>query len=106
MTTTFDVDMGPEVVSEAVILHSGRGLSPFPLRDAGRLALRFGPGEAADLAVIVDRLSREFYEVEPEAYESLEEAADPAVEAFAVRHPELSAEAISAIRWCYTYDWK
>ncbi len=87
-----------DALSAAIILYSGRGLSPFPDRDLDRLP--------AELAGEVDRLASEFYEVTPDANETLIEATDRAAAVFAARHPELSAEAVSALRWGYAYDWK
>jgi hypothetical protein len=71
-----------------------------------RLLEHFEPLVAADLAPLIDRLDEEFYEVGPESAENLNTAADLAAEVFAKRHPDLSAEAVDALRWCYTYDWK
>lgn len=98
--------MTPDALNRAIILYTGRDISPFPVRDLDRLGGAFTAHDAADLAVEVDRLSHEFYEVKPDANETLIEAADRAAAVFAKRHPELSADAVSALRWCFAYDWK
>ena len=94
------------LVSEAVVLYTGRGRSPFPARSVERLQEHFGPLVASDLAAAVTRLDEEFYEIEPANGESLEDSADRAAAVFAERHPELTSAARGALRWCYTYDWK
>lgn len=98
--------MDPVMTSRAIVVYTGRGLSPFPVRSPERLAEYFGPLVAADLAPVVDRLDEEFYEVSPASSETLEAAADRAVAVFVQRHPELTRDAVDALRWCYTYDWK
>lgn len=94
------------LVSEAILIYTGTGRSPFPTRSVERLPEHFDPVVAADLAAEVVRLDEEFYEVEPETGESLEASADRAAASFAERHPELTTAAVDALRWCYTYDWK
>lgn len=99
--------MNPEELSRAIVLYTGRGGgSPFPTRSLERLAQYFDVLEAADLANEIAHLEEEFYEVQPTDLESLNESADRAAAVFASRHPELTEEAVDALRWCYTYDWK
>lgn len=93
-------------ISEALVIYTGRGASPFPIRSLERLAERFGPAAASDLAAEVTRLDEEFYATEPASDESLDAAADRAAAVFAARHPDLTRDAVDALRWCYTYDWK
>jgi predicted Ser/Thr protein kinase len=98
--------MSNAVLSHAVVIYTGRGISPFPVRSIERLAEHFVSLQAAELAPVVAGLDEEFYEVEPASGESLNAAADRAAAVFTSHHPELTAEAIDALRWCYTYDWK
>jgi hypothetical protein len=95
-----------EVVSRAIVVYTGRGLNPFPVRSPERLSAYFGESLALDLVPVVERLDKEFYEIVPASSEPLDEVADRAAGAFGERHPELSREAVDAFRWCYTYDWK
>lgn len=71
-----------------------------------RLLGYFDPLVVADLAPVIDRLDEEFYEMDPHPGETLNTAADHAVAAFVERHSDLTSEAVDALRWCYTYDWK
>jgi hypothetical protein len=71
-----------------------------------RLLEHFDSLVAADLAPVIDHLDEEFYEVGPDSADSLKASADLAAEVFAQHHSDLTAEAIDALRWCYTYDWK
>ncbi|WP_375493437.1 hypothetical protein [uncultured Jatrophihabitans sp.] len=98
--------MDADLVSQALVVFTGKGLSPFPVRNVDRFAGHFGALTAADLAAEVQRLHDEFYKVEPRADESLVVAADRATAVFVARHPELTSDAVDALRWCYTYDWK
>ena len=98
--------MDVDLVNDAIILYCGRGRSPFPDWDPKRLSDRFGALDAADLVVCIDKLSDEFYLLDPEPSESVGEGADRAARVFAENHPEVSPEAVDALRWTYTYAWK
>ena len=72
-----------------------------------RIVERFGAETALDLIPTVKRLADEFYESDAvHRIGDLSEAADDAARRLRRLHPELSDEAISALRWCYSYDWK
>lgn len=80
---------------------------------AGEAAATTGFSEApaatvatAVRATAIVELFQEFYKVEPESHETLNQAADRAVATFTARHPDLSVEAVGALRWYYTFDWK
>jgi hypothetical protein len=98
--------MDADRLSEALIIYTGRRTSPFPVRSVERLSEHLGSLAAADLATEVTRLDEEFYATEPTNDESLDVAADRAAAIFATRHPDLTSDAVDALRWCYTYDWK
>lgn len=93
-------------LSEALVIYTGRGRSAFPIRSLERISEHFGSVEAADLTAEVARLDEEFYRTEPSKDESLDAAADRAAATFAAHHPDLTSDAVDALRWCYTYDWK
>ncbi|PZS31617.1 MAG: hypothetical protein DLM58_11355 [Pseudonocardiales bacterium] len=75
-------------------------------RSVERLSEHFDTLKASDLAVEAARLDEEFYEIEPANGESLNEAADHAAAILATHHPGLTKDAVDALRWCYTYDWR
>jgi len=99
--------MEQELVSEAVVIWSGRGRKPWPTRDLSRLADHFGPELAADLAPIVTRLELDFCAADPsEIGKLIDDGKDVAATKFRALHPEISDDAVEALWWCYTYDWK
>jgi hypothetical protein len=64
-----------------------------------------GP-EGIELARRIEELETEFYKVRPRPNEGLVEASDRAAQTFAGNHPELSENAVDALRWCFAFDWK
>jgi hypothetical protein len=93
-------------LSDAIVIYTGREISPFPARSAERLSEHFDDLTASDLVPEVTRLDEEFYQTEPAEREPLNAAADRAAAAFVARHPDLTMDAVDALRWCYTYDWR
>jgi hypothetical protein len=71
---------------------------------------RFGEELALGLLPIVTQLANEFYESDAsQTAPDLVAMGDLASARFRALHPELSIEAIEAIEalaWCYTYDFK
>jgi hypothetical protein len=91
--------------SEALILYLGKGLTPYPQRDPRRLVEHYVPIEAADLAAYCEKVLEELYDFEPSwTSEGLCEATERAVRAVASAHPELSEQALAALRWSYSWD--
>ncbi|MGD9796398.1 MAG: hypothetical protein AB7V43_23275 [Acidimicrobiia bacterium] len=78
-----------------------------PDRDPARLVKAFGETAAFDLLPIISALEEEFYA--STAYNTVagfREMAEQAANEFRGRHPELSDEAVAALAWCYSFDWK
>lgn len=93
-------------VSEAIVVWTGFGSTPMPARDEDRLVGRFGH-EAVDLLPTVLRLEDDFYSSDARHVATdLLEMADLAARDFRTRHPEISDEAVRALAWCYTFDYK
>lgn len=56
---------------------------------------------------VVQALEDDFYESDARhTAEDLASMADLASAEFARRHPEISAKAVKALAWCYTYDYR
>ncbi|MBO1740455.1 hypothetical protein [Leifsonia sp. TF02-11] len=98
--------MNSDTISAAIIVYTGIETANFPQRSLERVEEHFPGPEAEDLARTVDALETEFYEVKPNPDESLVESANRAAETFARHHPDLSADAVAALRWCFAFDWK
>ncbi|MFN8053249.1 MAG: hypothetical protein U0Q22_17540 [Acidimicrobiales bacterium] len=94
-------------ISDALVVWTGYGQSAWPIRDPDRLVAEFGPAATDDLLPVLRELEREFYESdEAHTVAGLDQMGIAASERFSSLHPELSGEAVDALAWCYTFDWK
>jgi hypothetical protein len=94
-------------ISRAIVMWTGYRNEPKPSRDDEHFAMVIGADAARDLLPNIRRMQDEFYE--SDAYNTvagLDEMARTAAAEFRGRHPELSDEAIDALAWCYSWDWK
>ena len=68
---------------------------------------QFGKDVAVDLLPIVKALEDDFYGSEARhRAPTLKEMGDQAASEFRLRHPEISEDAVQALAWCYTYDYR
>ena len=94
-------------ISEAVVVWTGYGSTASPRRDERAFVEAFGDEGALDLLLMVRRLEKEFYASDARhTAPGLKEMGDAAAAQFRALHPELSQDAIRALAWCYTYDYK
>lgn len=94
-------------VAEAIVVWTGKDRLAWPHRDDRRVVDRFGAAAAAGLLPLVRRLYDEFYDSDAHLRAaSLSEMAALASADFRKKHPQLSASAIDALAWCYTFDYK
>lgn len=93
-------------VSEAVVLWTGHGSATSPVRDESLVEKQFGD-LALDLMPLVRTLDDAFYESDARhiAVDDADMARRAAAD-FRALHPEVSEEAIKALAWCYTYDYR
>ncbi len=96
-----------EVVSAAIVAWTGRRVSIHPSRDQGRVVEALGQERALTVLPVVFELEREFYESKAR-HTAADLVAMGAVAAsqFRLAHPEISVEAVEALTWCYTFDYK
>lgn len=97
----------PDLLSDAVVVWTGRGVTAIPSRDEARLVERFGEAVALDLLPQLRRLEEDFYL--STAYNTapdLMTMGDQAADDFRRMHPEIGDEAVEALVWCYVWDWK
>jgi hypothetical protein len=95
--------------SEAVILFLGKGLNPWLKRKPERLTERFGEEIGLDLVQYVQTVLDELYGVQPDwsgGGDDLVSGTNKAVDRVRENHPELSEEALAALGWSFSYDWK
>jgi hypothetical protein len=99
--------MDSKLISEALVLWTGRHIKSWPARDDQRVIDQYGPDVALDLLPVIHRLEAEFYESDARYFApDLIEMGNQAEERFRSLHPELGEEAIGALGWCYTFDYK
>ncbi len=94
-------------LSTALIAWTGWGLTPWPQRDEQRLVSQLGADAAAELLPQLHKLERDFYasnarNVAPD----LATIGRLAAENFKRLHPAISDDAVEALAWCYTFDYK
>ena len=94
-------------ISKALIVWLGYGELPWPATSEQRLQDHFGSEVATRLLPTVVSLFEEFYDSDASRFASdLESMAAMASAPFAERHPDLTEEAVAALAWSYTYDFK
>lgn len=94
-------------VSNAIVVWTGWGTSSSPARDQARVTARFGEDIALNLLPVIRQLENEFYESDAkDTVHDLVEIGDAAAARFRRLHPDISADAVRALGWCYTYDYK
>jgi hypothetical protein len=97
----------PLLVSEAIVAWTGWRNHSYPAREAHLITDRLGLVAGAELLPTVLTLTDEFYESDARMTASdLVQMGNEASERFRQLHPELTDEAIEALTWCYTFDYK
>lgn len=104
------VKMTPEEwqqVGEAILVWSGRGRSSWPSRNDDLVAMRFGQETAATLLPLMRQLEDKFFASDARhTAADLAEMARISPQQFMAKYPELPDDAVRALAWCYTFDYK
>ena len=99
------MDIGPSLLSSAIVVWTGHGEERWPDYSESRVADRFGHEFAAIAIPRIQRLADEFDASDANlVVADLAEMGDRAAGQFREGHPEVSGEAIDALAWCYM--WK
>ena len=94
-------------ISSAIVVWTGWGKSSRPQRDEQRLVQAFGGRRTGKLIENLRKLEEEFYSSNARfVAKDLAEMGRLAMQQFRSKHPELAEDAIQALAWCYTYDFK
>ena len=94
-------------LGDAVVLWSGKGRSAYPRPSDDRVIGRFGEALGAQLLVQVREIVDVFYSSRAaEVAKDLREMGEIAIHDFAGKYPRLPVDAVEALAWCYTFDFK
>ena len=94
-------------VSEAIVTWTGWRSHNCPDRDEKRLVATYGEAIAREILPRLRELEDDFYASDARyTAADLQEMSDIAVTHFRERHPEISDDAVRALAWCYTFDFK
>jgi hypothetical protein len=96
-----------ELVSAAIVAWTGHGDHARPQRDESLVVAQFGAEQAVALMPYVSALEHDFFaSTAHQTAAGLIEMTNQAAGEFRQRHPEVSNEAVDALAWCYSFDWK
>ena len=96
-------EVEPQLLGEALVVWTGMGR----LWREEHLVEKYGSIAAAELLPKLKRLERDFYESDArDKPGDLAEMGDLAAEHLQQLHPEIPLEGVSALRWCYTFDFR
>jgi hypothetical protein len=99
--------MEATLLSMAVVVWTGWGQATWPARDEARLVSRFGNDAAAELIPEIRRLEGDFYASDARFVTAdLKTMGDAAAADFRRIHPEISEDAVTALAWFYTFNYK
>jgi hypothetical protein len=94
-------------VGSAIVVWTGWGEAMRPLRDKQLLVNRFGLVKSEEIYPIICKLVEEFYASDARfVVAGLKEMGNAAANQFREKYPELPDDAVRALAWCYTYDYK
>jgi len=89
-----------------MLIYLSKGRSPFPRRDPDAVVREF-PADGSELLAYAEAVLHEMNSLPTDwATETYRDAIERVKNEMARRHPELSEEAIDAIGWVFSYDWK
>ena len=85
----------------------GLGKGKFPVREDDHLVAEIGANEAVDLLPRIRAVEEDFYRSDAHlTAPTTELMGQLAARRFREIHPEISEDAVSALAWCYTFDFK
>jgi len=92
--------------SRAILIYLSKGRRPYPGSDREAVLGGF-PEHGPELLTYVEGVLREMKSLPTDwSRETYEHAIERVKAEMARRHPELSRDAIDALGWRFSYDWK
>jgi hypothetical protein len=95
-----------DLVSRALVAWTGHGDAAWPHRDEQHVGAVFGTDVAADVLPLIRSLASEYQSDARHKARDLLQTGAPASVEFRIRNPEISNDAVEALTWCYTFDFK
>lgn len=98
----------PSVLSEAIVVWVGwGGPDPLPKTDDSRVVSRYGEAVSLEILPMIRQLHNDFYATDAiDRVADHGEMLDVAAVEFRARHPEISADAVDALKWCMSWDYR
>ena len=101
------MNLDSSVITRAIVVWLGWGRASWPERNEDSLVGEFGAAAAPDVLAEVRRLEDDFYASEASnVAPDLQTMGEQAAAEFRSKHPEVGEEAVRALAWSYTYDFK
>ncbi|WP_062302863.1 hypothetical protein [Demequina subtropica] len=99
--------MADQELSAAVVTWTGWGRTTLPARDDALLVASLGSARAIELSPRVHALEEEFFRSNAHlTAPDLPSMGEMAADEFRSAHPDVTEDAVQALAWCYTYDYK
>lgn len=100
-------ERGDARVSQAIVEYLGKGRSPFPRADDGAVVAFAAGADPEALLARVKALVAEMNAIEVDwSTMGLSAGGRQAQRTIAERHPELGQDALDALYWMFTYNWR
>jgi hypothetical protein len=94
-------------LSRGVVFYLGYGERSAPLPDPQRVVAEFGPQRGEELVTTIQALVAEVMAAPVDwASETLSSATDDAHDRMHRAHPELADDAVQALAWIFSWDWR
>lgn len=104
---TVETSVEDRDLTHAIVAYLGKGRSPFPGTDEDAVAALVDGEDSAGLLTRVRGVTDEMKSIKIDwADKSLSEGGRATQQILAARHPELGSEALEALYWMFTYDWR
>jgi hypothetical protein len=99
------VSSDPKLLSDALIVWTGKGVTAIPSRDEARSVERFGEAAPSNFSRSFAGFKEDFYLSTATTRRPNPEEGDRAAEDLRRMHLEIGDEAVEALVRCYVWDW-
>lgn len=94
-------------LSLGIVAWTGWGIASYPVRDHESLVATLGPDAVVDLLPRIRQAEEEFYLSDAQLRApDIQSMGEMAAQDFRRIRPDVSDDAVKALAWCYTFDYK